>query len=212
VKPANTKTVLKRLGKVFAKQTAFSGRKMNAFQCLVGTVLSARTRDENTEKASAALFAFYPTAEKLARAPLKRIEKLIHNTGFYHVKARHVKQLAQMLLRDYGGKVPDIMEELLKLPGVGRKVAGCVLVYAFRTPAIPVDVHVFRVGKRLGWHEEKTPEKAETALMKLIPKGNWIDVNNLLVLHGQNTCLPRNPKCGECVLNDICPSAFRNNI
>ena len=202
-------TVIGRLKKAFRKETAFSGREMSAFQCLVGTVLSARTRDANTAKASEQLFSFYPTAEKLAKAPLKRIKKLVKPAGFYKTKARYVKRLSQMLLHDYGGRVPDNMEELLKFPGVGRKVAGCVLVYAFRKPAIPVDVHVHRISNRLGWVKTKTPEKTEIALMRLLPKRDWIDVNNLLVLHGQNTCLPRNPKCGECVLNDICPSAFK---
>ena len=201
--------VLKRLKKKFKKQTAFSGSRMNAFQCLVGTVLSARTKDSNTAKASSQLFSVYPTPQKLARAPIKKIEKLIKPSGFYRVKARHVKRVAQMLLEEYGGKVPQTMEELMKLPGVGRKVAGCVLVYAFRKPALPVDTHVHRISNRLGWVKTKTPEKTEMALMKSIPKKDWIGINNLLVLHGQNTCFPRNPNCKECVLNGICPSAFK---
>ena len=209
MKKAPVKTVLKLLRREFGKNTAFSGSEMSAFQCLVGTVLSARTKDANTAKASAQLFFVYPTAEKLAKAPLNRIRTLVKPAGFYKTKARYVKRLSQMLLHDYGGRVPDTMEELLKFPGVGRKVAGCVLVYAFRKPAIPVDVHVFRGSHRLGWSNAKTPEETEQELMRLIPKRDWIDVNNLLVLHGQNTCLPRNPKCGECVLNDICPSAFK---
>ncbi len=209
MKKADTQTVLKRLRNAFREETAFSGRAMNAFQCLVGTVLSARTRDENTEKASSQLFSKYPTPEKLSKASLKQIERLIKPAGFYRTKARYVKKLAQMLLRDYGGKVPDTMEELMKFPGVGRKVAGCVLVYAFRKPALPIDTHCHRISNRLGWVKTKTPEKTEVELMRLIPKRDWIDVNNLLVLHGQNTCLPRKPKCGECVLNDVCPSAFR---
>ncbi|MEM4255537.1 MAG: endonuclease III [Candidatus Norongarragalinales archaeon] len=209
MKKAPVKTVLKRLQKAFAKETAFSGRKMSAFQCLVGTVLSARTKDANTAKASSQLFSKHSTAQKLAKAPLKSIERLIKPAGFYKTKARYVKRLSRMLLNDYGGRVPDTMEELMQLPGVGRKVAGCVLVYAFRKPAIPVDTHVHRISNRLGWVKTKTPEKTEFELMKNIPKNYWIDVNNLLVLHGQKTCLPRNPKCGECVLNDICPSAFK---
>src|SRR3989338_4658516 len=209
MKKAPVKTVLKLLRREFGKNTAFSGSEMSAFQCLVGTVLSARTKDANTAKASAQLFFVYPTAEKLAKAPLNRIRTLVKPAGFYKTKARYVKRLSQMLLHDYGGQGPDTMEELVKFPGVGRKVAGCVLVYAFRKPAIPVDVHLHRISNRLGWVKTKTPEKTEVALMRLLPKRDWIDVNNLLVLHGQNTCLPRNPKCGECVLNDICPSAFK---
>jgi len=209
VKKAKPEIVLKRLKKIFWKQSAFSGRRMSAFRCLVGTVLSARTRDENTAKAAGKLFAKYPDASSLAKAPVKTIEKLVRPVGFYRIKAKNVKKLAQMLLQDHGGKVPDSMEELMRLPGVGRKVAGCVLVYAFGKPAIPVDVHVNRLARRLGWVKTKTPEKTEVELMKLIPEKDWIDVNNLLVLHGQNVCLPRNPKCGECVLKDVCPSAFK---
>lgn len=201
--------VLKRLRKVFAEKTAFSGRKMSAFQCLVGTVLSARTKDANTAKASRALFSKYSTPQKLAKAHVKAIEKLVKPAGFYKTKAKYVKRLSQMLLRDFKGKVPQTMEELMRLPGVGRKVAGCVLVYAFRKPALPVDTHVAKVSRRLGWTKQKNPFKIEKELMRLIPKKDWIDVNNLLVLHGQNTCLPRNPKCAECVLNDVCPSAFK---
>lgn len=201
--------MLKRLTKEYASMRPFSAKDMNAFQCLVGTVLSARTRDEQTEKASNALFKVYPTAKKLAKAPLKKIQKLIKPVGFYRTKSKYVKKLAQQLLNDYGGKVPNTMEELVKLPGVGRKVAGCVLVYAFKIPAIPTDVHVWRVSHRLGWVKKKTPEQTEQALMKLIPKKHWIQVNELLVLHGQNTCLPLRPRCDKCVLNDVCPSAFK---
>ena len=212
MKPHAPSLVLHRLRKAYRKQTAFSGRKMNAFQCLVGTVLSARTRDENTAKATNALFRKYGTPKKLAAAPTKAIEKLIRPTGFYRTKARHVKKLAQTLLRDYGGRVPQTMEDLMRLPGVGRKVAGCVLVYAFRKPAIPVDVHVHRLSNRLRWAETKTPEQTEQKLMRLIPKSEWIDVNNLLVLHGQNVCFSRNPNCAGCVLNGVCPSAFKNQF
>lgn len=212
VKPgarAYPELVLKRLARAYAKFETFSASTQTPFQCLVGTVLSARTRDEKTAEASDALFTRYPNAERLAKAPLKRIEQLIKPVGFYRVKARHVKRLARMLLENYGGRVPDSMEELIKLPGVGRKVAGCVLVYAFHKPAIPVDIHVWRLSHRLGWVKNKNPEQTEQILMKLIPEKNWIQVNELLVLHGQKTCRPVGPKCGECVLNDVCPSAFK---
>ena len=204
MKKAPVKTVLKLLRREFGKNTAFSGSEMSAFQCLVGTVLSARTKDANTAKASAQLFFVYPTAEKLAKAPLNRIRTLVKPAGFYKTKARYVKRLSQMLLRDYGGRVPETMEELMRFPGVGRKVAGCVLVYAFRKPAIPVDSHVAVVSRRLGWTTEKKPHKIEQDLMHLVPKRYWVDVNNLLVLHGQQICLTQKPKCGICPLTDIC--------
>lgn len=208
---ANPGIVLKRLGKAYAHLEPFSARNMNAFQCLVGTVLSARTRDEQTAKASNALFKVYPTARKLANAPLKKIQKLIKPVGFYRTKSKYVKKLAQQLLRDYGGKVPNTMEELVRLPGVGRKVAGCVLVYAFKIPAIPVDSHVAVVSRRLGWTKAKDPLKVELDLMKSIPKKDWVKVNELLVLHGQKVCLTQRPKCEICPLTDVC-RYYQKNI
>lgn len=204
MKNTTTNLVLGKLRKKYEGQRAFSGQKMSAFRCLVGTVLSTRTRDERTAEATRNLFKFYSTPEKLSKAEEKKVEKLIKPVGFYRVKARTVKKLAQTLVKEYNGRVPESMEELLELPGVGRKVAGCVLNYAFLKPAIPVDSHVAIVSKRLGWTEEKKPEKIEVDLMKLIPRENWIEVNNLLVLHGQQTCFTRKPNCKACPLTREC--------
>lgn len=206
-KSAPVASVLKRLRKKYGGSQAYSGTTESPFKCLIGTILSAHTKDAQTEKAADNLFAHYDTPEKLANAPLKKVRFLIKPSGFYKTKAKNIKKTAQMLLDYYNGRVPDEMNELLKLPGVGRKVAGCVLVYAFNKPQIPVDTHVFRLSHRFGWSEAKTPEKTEFELEKLIPKHDWIDVNNLLVLHGQNTCKPLKPLCLKCVLNDVCPSA-----
>ena len=201
--------VLKRLREKYGSLKAFSGSTKTPFECLFGTMLSTRTRDEQTEKAARNLFSRFNSLEKLANASLKEIRELIKPVGFYKTKARNVKKTARMLLRDYGGRIPDSMDELLKLPGVGRKVAGCVLVYAFGKPRIPVDTHVFRLSHRLGWSKAKTIEKTEVELERLISKRDWIDVNNLLVLHGQQTCKPLKPLCPQCILKNVCPSAVK---
>ncbi|MDP2717292.1 MAG: endonuclease III [Candidatus Micrarchaeota archaeon] len=143
-------TVLSRLRRVFGTATAYSGSETTPFRILVGTLLSARTKDETTARVARVLFAKYPSAESLAAAPLARIEKRIRPIGFYRAKARHVKSLSQKLLAEFGGNVPDSMDALVTLPGVGRKTASCVLNYAFKKPAIEVDVHVHRISNWLG--------------------------------------------------------------
>ncbi|MBI4044049.1 MAG: endonuclease III [Candidatus Diapherotrites archaeon] len=175
------------------------------FQVLIATVLSARTRDANTEKASRQLFARFPTPQTLGRARVRTIERLIKPAGFYRVKARHVKALSLQLMHDFQGVVPDSKELLMSLKGVGSKTAGCVLVYAFKKPAIPVDVHVHRVFNRLGILDTRFPEDTEGALESLVPRKRWLEVNHLSVLFGQTICLPRNPKCKECMLSAQCP-------
>ena len=176
----------------------------NPFQVLISTVLSQRNRDESTEKASRLLFSKYPTAKKLADAPVKSIEKLVYSTGFSKVKSKRIKQISKILMQKYKGKVPANLNQLLELPGVGRKTANCVLVYAFQKPAIPVDTHVHRISNRIGIIKTTTPEKSELELIKIIPKRYWIELNELMVKHGQSKCKPINPKCSECLLNAVC--------
>jgi endonuclease III len=176
----------------------------NPFQVLIGTILSQRTKDANTAKASLALFAKYPDATSLARSPLGEIERLIHATGFYRMKARNIRACARELLRQHGGAVPHAMEELLALPGVGPKTANCVLVFGFAEPAIPVDTHVHRIANRLGVLRTRTPEQTEERLREILPREYWIPLNPLLVQHGQNLCRPRNPLCERCPVAEIC--------
>jgi endonuclease III len=175
------------------------------FTVLVGTILSQRTRDENTASASLALFSRFDTPEKLAKAQVETVQGLIRPAGFYRVKARILKNVSQDLLDRFDGKVPDDIEDLLTLPGVGRKTANCVLVYGFGKGAIPVDTHVHRISNRLGWVKTKTPEETETALIHVLPKRFWLEVNDLLVTHGQRICRPIGPRCSQCPVNDICP-------
>ena len=171
---------------------------------LIGTVLSARTRDENTSSVVKKLFSRYGTARALARAKVSDVEKIIKSTGFYHVKARRIIEVASVIDSKYSGKVPQTLEELLELPGVGRKTANCVLVYAFDKPAIPVDTHVHRISNRLGLVRTKTPEETEVELMKTIPKRHWLRINDVFVMYGQNICKPISPMCGVCRIRKDC--------
>lgn len=174
------------------------------FSILIGTILSARTRDENTTKIVKKLFSRYKTAKALANAQVKDVEKIIRSIGFYHVKAKRIIKVASIINSQYKGKVPDDFEKLLSLPGVGRKTANCVLVYAFDKPAIPVDVHVHRISNRLGLVQTKTPEETEMALMEKIPKRYWLEINDTFVMYGQNICKPISPMCGVCKIKRRC--------
>jgi endonuclease III len=179
-------------------------RKDTPFQVLIATVLSARARDETIEVVAENLFKKYPTPKTLAAAPLDDVKRLVKKSGFYHVKAARIKELARIIHEDHHDQVPQTMEGLVALPGVGRKTAGCVLVYAYGTPAIPVDTHVHRVSNRLGLVKTKNPNKTEEALMKLVPKKQWYLVNDLFVHHGKTVCKPITPLCGECKVVRYC--------
>ena len=174
------------------------------FKILIGTILSARSRDENTTRVVTRLFSRYRNAEELASANINEVKRIIHSIGFFNVKAARIIQVAKAIVADYGGKVPADTEELLKLPGVGRKTANCVMVYAFDKPAIPVDVHVHRISNRLGVVSTKTPEETEIALERLADKRLWTSINDTFVMFGQNICLPRNPLCANCSLKGQC--------
>jgi len=174
------------------------------FQVLISTVLSQRTRDSNTAKASAQLFAEFPDSKKLSKANTKKIEGLIKPAGFYRVKAERIKQIAEQLEKEFQGKVPKTRKQLLSIKGVGPKTAGCVIVYAFKGAELPVDTHVHRISNRLGLVKTKTPEKTEPALKKIIPKKYWAEINHLMVRYGQKICLSKNPRCNACDLRKIC--------
>jgi len=177
---------------------------VNPFQVLVGTILSQRTRDEATDVASARLFARFPDASSLSRAPPSALEPLIRPVGFYRTKSRVIRKVARTLLERYGGDVPRSFDELMALPGVGPKTANCVLVFGYGLPAIPVDTHVHRIANRLGVASTRTPEETEARLRNVIDPRYWIPLNPLLVQHGQNLCRPRGPRCGDCPIADLC--------
>lgn len=183
----------------------WAAEKADPFRHLIGTILSARCRDEVTDVVSRKLFEAYPTPQKLAAAPPRRVERLIRSIGFYRMKAKYVIGTSRMLMAEYAGGVPRTLEELTRFPGVGRKVANCVLVYAFGKPAVPVDTHVHRVSNRLGWVKTKSPDKTERALERILPRRHWLEINELLVAHGKAVCRPQRPRCGECGVSQQCP-------
>lgn len=176
------------------------------FFALISTVMSHRTRDDVTYPAAEKLFEKFSTPEKMVEADVEEIEALIKDVGFYRVKAGRIKEISRILLEEYNGRVPDDMETLLKLPGVGRKTANCVLAHAFlKEDALAVDTHVHRISNRLGLVVTKNPEETEIELKMVLPQKYWMHVNILLVKFGQNVCRPVSPRCGICVLNDMCP-------
>jgi endonuclease-3 len=174
------------------------------FNILIGTILSARTKDESTTKVVRKLFAKYKSVKALANAKVSDVEKLIKSIGFYHVKAKRIIEVASIINTKFNGKVPDDLDTLITLPGVGRKTANCVLVYAFEKPAIPVDVHVHRISNRLGLVDTKTPEETEFELMKKVPERYWLEINDTFVMFGQNICKPISPMCNVCKIKKIC--------
>jgi len=199
--------VLKELRKV--KSNTMLGhfqKKYDPWKILIGTILSARSRDEMTEVICKELFKKYPHCKALANAKQKDVEKIIRKIGFYRNKSRNIINTSKKIINEYNRKVPDTMEGLLSLPGVGRKVAGCVSVYAFnKNEAIPVDTHVHRISNRLGWVQTKHPDKTEQELMKIVPKKWWRFVNDMLVSYGKTVCKPINPQCHNCRIERYCP-------
>jgi endonuclease-3 len=206
------------LDKIEAKLTGeahldeLARERQDPFKILISTILSARTKDTNTREATKKLFSRYKNSNEIANAPVSELEELIYKAGFYRVKSRRIKEVAQIIENEYQGIVPEEKKDLLSLPGVGSKTANCVLVYAFKKPAIPVDTHVHRISNRLGWVHTKVPEITEKRLMEIVPKGQWIRINRLFVRFGQEICLPNNPKCEICPLNDVCPKDFTMEI
>ena len=193
--------IFKRLNEVYTVRTFLD---QDPYKVLVRTILSQRTRDENTDQATDALFEVYPDIYAVADAPVEEVQKLIKPAGFYRVKAGRIQEVSRILIDQYGGEVPDEMDELLKLPGVGRKTANCVFVFAFRQAAIPVDTHVHRISNRWGIADTKKPEETELVLMEKVPKDHCVDLNDLMVQFGQTICRPIGPQCEICPLTDLC--------
>jgi endonuclease-3 len=175
------------------------------FHILVSTMISLRTKDEVTSAASERLLSRAPTAHKLARLDRKQIAELIYPAGFYNTKAKNLKSMAEVLVSRYTGRVPESMEQLLALPGVGRKTANLVRNLGYGLDGICVDTHVHRISNRLGWVRTKTPEQTESALEEVLPRRHWISINELLVRFGQTVCTPVSPFCSRCPIADHCP-------
>lgn len=175
------------------------------FKILISTVISARTKDETTRRASERLFRLADTPGKITRLSVSDIEKAIYPAGFYRTKAKSILSLCDVLLEKFGGKVPETLEELMTLKGVGRKTANLVITLAFRKKGICVDTHVHRISNRWGLVRTRSPEETEFALYKVLPQEYWIEYNDLLVAFGQNICNPVSPRCSVCRLNTVCP-------
>ncbi|HUL75106.1 MAG TPA: endonuclease III [Vicinamibacterales bacterium] len=183
-----------------------SDTREDPFRVLIATMLSAQTKDAVTHAASMRLFRVARSPAGMLRLPVKRIERLIYPVSFYRVKARHVRETCRALVDRWGGRVPDRMEDLLTLPGVGRKTANLVLILSHASrDNICVDTHVHRLANRLGWVRTRTPEQTERALYRVLPRRWWPRVNLFLVTWGQNVCRPVYPRCRACVVSPLCP-------
>ena len=178
----------------------------NPLELIIATVLSAQCTDKRVNTITPALFRKYKTPKDYAKADLHEIESLIHSSGFYRAKARHIKGLNIKILEDFDGKVPRTLEELITLPGVGRKTANVVLGHAFDTPGITVDTHFGRLSRRFGWTKEEDPVKVEFAMHEIFPPKYWTHLSQLVVWHGRRRCHARKPACGACPIADLCPS------
>jgi endonuclease-3 len=192
--PSHEKTTLNRMRD-----------KPDAFKILISCLLSLRTQDKNTEKASNRLFEVATTPESILALSDKQLEELIFSSGHYKKKARTLKHVSEVILKDFHGKVPDTKEELMSIKGVGPKTANIVLAFAFGKDALPIDTHCHRVPNRLGWIKTKTPEQTEIELSKLLPKEYWQDFNAIFVQFGQTICVPISPKCSLCPIGKYCP-------
>lgn len=182
----------------------------NPLELLVATILSAQSTDEIINRVTPALFAKYRTAEDYAQADIHQLEQDIRSTGFYHNKAKSIQGAARMIVNDFGGSLPQTMEQMTRLPGVGRKTANIVLYNAFGIIAgIAVDTHVKRLSGRIGLSDNQDPDKIEQDLIQQVPKDKWGDFSYLLIEHGRAVCDAKKPRCGACVLNDICRWQFK---
>ncbi len=179
----------------------------NAYQLLVATILSAQCTDKRVNLVTPAFFATYPNPRALAEASLEAIGEAIRSTGFFNAKARSLKGMAEAVVRDHGGEIPGSMDELTRLPGVGRKTANVILGNVFDIPGLVVDTHMLRLSNLLELAKGRDADKVEQALMELLPPEEWTMFSHRIIEHGRKVCIARRPRCGECVLNVLCPSA-----
>jgi len=178
----------------------------NAYELLVATILSAQCTDQRVNMVTPALFRQFPTPEKLARSKPAELEQIIRSTGFFRAKARNLRAMAQHLVAEFGGTIPQTIEELTKLPGVGRKTANVVLGTAYGlATGVVVDTHVKRIVRLLGLTRQSQPEKIEAELMRLLPRHEWVNFSHRLIHHGRRVCIARRPRCAECPLLALCP-------
>lgn len=206
-----TQEILSRLDQVYTREYKCYLNYETPWQLLIATMLSAQCTDARVNVVTKDLFQKYDTLEKFAGSSLEELEQDIRPTGFYHTKARNIIGAARKLVTEYYGEVPDTLEELTSLPGVGRKTANVILGNIYQKPSVVVDTHVKRISTRLGFTREKDPEKIEYDLMKELPKDHWILYNIQIITFGRQICFARNPKCEECFLTDYCLEYKKKN-
>lgn len=202
VTPAQVRAVIQILGDTYHGRG--SVELGDPYKVLVATVISQRTKEEQTTAVSERVFARYPNWEALARADESELYALLEGSQYRETKAPRMIEMAKIVVDRYGGRTPDTIEDLLQLPGVGRKTANCVLVYAFQIPALCVDIHMHRITNRLGWVHTRTPEATEKALTHIIPRDLWLGVNRLFLQHGRTICTPGVPRCLVCPIRPLC--------
>lgn len=201
----NAEEIVHRLDEKYPADIQFLHFRNN-FELLICVILSAQTTDQQVMRVAPELFRYFSTPQLMAEADTEQLENIIHATGFFHAKARNIKKAAKMLLEKYNGQVPDTIEELIKIPGVGRKTANVVVGTVFSQPAVIVDTHFKRVTYRLGLTESKEPDKVETDIRKIIPPEMQYRFSMTANLHGRECCHARNPECSKCFLSDLCPT------
>lgn len=204
--PERSKEIIRRLFRYYKTAEpalSFSSR----YQLAIAVVLSAQTTDRQVNSVTPRLFEEYPDFAGLASAKVRDVEKIIKSTGFYHHKARHIVELSRMVQEQYGGTLPGNREELMKLPGVGRKTANVILSIGFDEPAFAVDTHISRIAWRLGYAQSRNPLQVERAFTALVPRSRWTRAHVTLILHGRTLCKARNPLCAECPVCDLCRHA-----
>lgn len=199
-----TGEILKRLDEAYGKEYICYLNYETPWQLLIAVMLSAQCTDARVNIVTKDLFVKYPTLEAFANADLKELEQDIHSTGFYHNKAKNIIACTKRLLEEYNGEVPEKLEDLTSLAGVGRKTANVIRGNIYHEPSVVVDTHVKRISKRLGFTKSEDPEKVEQDLMKVLPKDHWILYNIQIITLGRSICTARNPKCTECFLADLC--------
>lgn len=198
--------ILRRLDEHYGREYICYLNYEEPWQLLIAVILSAQCTDERVNRVTKHLFARYPSPAALAGARVEEVEEIIHSLGFHHGKAKNIVSCARTLTSEYQGEVPRSLEELTSLAGVGRKTANVIRGNIYHDPSIVVDTHVKRISGKLGFTAETDPERVETDLMQVLPKDHWILYNMQIITHGRGLCPARKPKCGQCFLNDLCPS------
>jgi endonuclease-3 len=207
-KLADPKLLARRVVKTLAREYPDARCSLDyetPLQLLIATILSAQCTDERVNLVTPALFAKYPNAAAFARAKPEELERMIQSTGFFRNKAKSILGCCKAIVEEHGGEVPSTLEELVALPGVGRKTANVVLGNTYQVPGLVVDTHVLRLSRRMGLTKQKTPEKVERDLMKIIPKKEWVAFGHRMIYHGRKVCQAVRPKCEECALQSFCP-------